>query len=668
MYSPPMAKLPFSIQAKAPNSKARAGKIRTLHGEVETPVFMPVGTQATVKSQTVDTLKGAGSKILLANTYHLLLRPGIDVMEKFGGIHRFMNWDGPVLTDSGGFQIFSLSKDIKLNEEGALFKSYVNNESILLTPELSIKTQRAINSDIMMVLDQCIPSTANFGEAKAAMELTHRWAKRSLDAREDSPQALFGIVQGALHPELRRQSAETLSSLEFDGLAIGGLAVGESRSEREDFTELSVSYLPQDRPRYLMGVGSPIDILEAVHRGVDMFDCILPTQYAQRGIAFTSQGKMQLRRSMYKFSEERLDPNCGCGTCTHYSRAYLHHLIKTQEVLGWHLLSQHNLSFYHRLMKDIRSEILSGTFSEFYLRTRKILIQGDSEEVMQTPKLKLKDKGMQKGDFEIHQNENGFSSIRQISSGEIMHSVNHPDKEAHEIYVAPAKTSERLGQENELCVWDVGLGAAHNSMALIRALEGEDFTGKLRMLSFEYDLTPLELALRNSPYFPHLHHPAPAAIFRMNVWQSETQNILWQLIRGDFLETLKDAPAPEIIFFDPFSFHTNSEIWSHDVFRKIFLHCQGKETQLLTYTHSTRIRGALLAAGFFVAEGPSSGPKESTTQAFTTLDLAKKLGAKLLGDDWLARWHRSGAKDPHLTDILEQHPQFQLCYNHSDKL
>jgi queuine tRNA-ribosyltransferase len=594
----------------------------------------------------------------LANTYHLLLRPGIEVMERFGGIHRFMNWDGPVLTDSGGFQIFSLSNSLKLNEKGALFKSYVNNEPILLTPELSIKTQRAINSDIMMVLDQCISSTANFTDAKAAMELTHRWAKRSLDARGDSPQALFGIVQGALHPELRKQSADTLSTMGFDGLAIGGLAVGESRSEREDFTELSASYLPEDLPRYLMGVGTPIDLLEAVHRGVDMFDCILPTQYAKRGVAFTSAGKMQLRRSIYKFSEEALDANCVCQACSNYSRAYLHHLIKTDEVLGWHLLSLHNLTFFHNLMKDIRKEILSGTFHEYYLKMREVLVRGDSEEVIHTPKPKARDRAMVQGDYEVHRNEKGYASIRQRSSGEVMHSVNHPDEEARSIYIGPSKISQRIHEDREIVVWDVGLGAAHNSMALLRELEKMDLSGSVKIISFELDLTPLELALKNSSHFSHLHHPAPNSLIKKKRWTSSDEKIQWELVQGDFLHSYKTSCVPKIIFFDPFSLNTNSELWTSEVFKGLLNHCKEEKTQLLTYTASTRIRASLLAAGFFVAEGPASGPKESTTQAFTEAELAEKLGVKLLGKDWLSRWHRSGAKEHHLTEILENHPQF----------
>lgn len=652
-----MLKLPFRIESEASNSRARTGILTTLHGQVETPVFMPVGTQGTVKSQTADSLREVGSSILLANTYHLLLRPGIQVMEKFGGIHRFMNWQGPVLTDSGGFQIFSLNQDIKMREDGALFRSYVDQKPILLTPELSIQTQKAINSDIMMVLDQCIPSTAGFDEAKAAMELTHRWARRSLLARGDSPQALFGIVQGALHPELRRQSAQTLREMDFDGLAIGGLAVGESRSEREDFTELTTEHMPKEKPRYLMGVGSPIDILEAVHRGVDMFDCILPTQYAQRGVVFTSQGKMQLRRSIYKLSEDALDPECDCRTCANYSRAYLHHLTKTQEVLGWHLLAQHNLHFYHRLMEKIRRSIREGCFYEFYEKTRKELILGDAEENSNPPRKREKDKKKELGDYEVHRSEQGFASIRQKSSGEIMHSVNAPDEEARSLYINPAKISERLRKSDELIVWDVGLGAGHNSMALIRALESMP-DSKCRIISFERDLAPLELALKNSSFFPHLHHSSAPALLRDGVWCSADQSIRWELRLGDFLAHLDSGPAPEIIFFDPFSFHTNPELWTLETFKRLFTHCEKSRTQLLTYTASTRIRANLLAAGFFVAQGPGSGPKESTTQAYSTVDLAQELGTTLLGQDWLRKWQRSGARDEALSGLLHEHPQF----------
>ncbi len=374
-----MSRLQFQLEARCATSKARAARFRTLHGEVLTPVFMPVGTQATVKAQTVETLLDSGSQVLLANTYHLLLRPGLEVFKKLGGIHRFMNWKRSVLTDSGGFQIYSLPHSREMKEEGAKFKSYVDGKLILLTPELSIEMQKAIGSDIMMVLDQCVPSTSNYQEASIAMERTHRWAVRSLEARGDSPQALFGIVQGACIPELRKQSAEFLTQIDFDGFAIGGLAVGESKEMRQDFTELTAELLPQNLPRYLMGVGTPLDLLEAVYRGVDMFDCIIPTAHAQRGVAYTSQGKVQLRRTAYKFVESKLDSECDCTTCTIYSRAYLHHLIKSEEVLGWHLIGFHNLYFYRRLITQMRKHILEGTFYSFYLRMREQLQQSEIE-------------------------------------------------------------------------------------------------------------------------------------------------------------------------------------------------------------------------------------------------------------------------------------------------
>ncbi|MBP6740065.1 MAG: tRNA guanosine(34) transglycosylase Tgt [Leptospiraceae bacterium] len=372
-----MSRLNFKLEKEANGTKARAGKFTTLHGEVLTPIFMPVGTQATVKSQTVDTLKAMGANVLLANTYHLLLRPGVEVFRKFGGIHKFMNWDLPVLTDSGGFQIFSLPNSRNLTEEGAVFRSYVDGRNILLSPEISIETQKAINSDIMMVLDQCVPSTVEYALAKSAMELTYRWAKRSLAARGDSPQSLFGIIQGACFTDLRKQSADALTQLPFDGFAIGGLAVGETKEERNDFCELSASLLPKNLPRYLMGVGTPIDLLEAVHRGVDMFDCILPTEQAQRGVAFTSVGKLQMRRGIYKLDDRTLDPNCSCPCCVSYSRSYLHHLTKANENLGWQLMAIHNLGFYHRLMADMRNAILNDTFASFYKTKKEELVQSD---------------------------------------------------------------------------------------------------------------------------------------------------------------------------------------------------------------------------------------------------------------------------------------------------
>ena len=371
------SRLNFQLEAVATGSRARAARFRTLHNEVLTPLFMPVGTQATVKAQLPQTLEDAGSQILLANTYHLLLRPGAEVFRRLGGIHRFMSWPKSVLTDSGGFQIFSLPHSRALTEKGAVFQSYLDGRSILLSPETSIETQVAIGSDIMMALDQCVHSTADEATARAALGITHRWAARSLAARGDSPQGMFAIIQGALYPDQRLESAQTLCAMDFDGHAIGGLAVGEGRAAREDTCEYTAALLPADQPRYLMGVGTPLDILEAVHRGVDMFDCIIPTQVAQRGGVFTSRGYLQLRRSVYKFSEEPLDRACACPTCLRYSRAYLHHLTKTKETLGWQLLGKHNIHFYHQLMREMRQSILEDRFVELYRARREFLHVSD---------------------------------------------------------------------------------------------------------------------------------------------------------------------------------------------------------------------------------------------------------------------------------------------------
>ena len=647
-----MSRLNFKLEATATGSRARAATFTTLHGPVQTPIFMPVGTQATVKNQTVESLKTAGSNVLLANTYHLLLRPGAEVMRKFGGIHKFMNWDRPVLTDSGGFQIFSLSHSREMNEKGARFLSYVDNRPIMLTPELSIDMQKAINSDIMMVLDQCIESTATHKDAKAAMELTHRWAKRSLEARGDSRQSMFGIVQGACHEDLRKQSADVLTNLQvdgegFDGLAIGGLAVGETKNEREDFTAVATEMLPKYLPRYLMGVGTPIDLLEAVHRGVDMFDCIIPNQLAQRGIVFTSLGQFQMRRSVYKFAEEKLDPLCDCLTCTNYSRAYLHHLIKTDETLGWHLLSLHNITFYHRLMAQMRASILNDSFLEFYNRKRLELVMGDPENPtvpMKPTSPKKKDKRVQLGDYEVHDSGRGFSSIRQMSSGEVMHSVNPPQEEALNLYVLPARLDERLKELDEVVIWDVGLGAAHNSMAVIHEFMEKDFKGKIRIISFENDTDPLKLALRNAAAFPHLHHAAPNELLKLNKWTSPKGNIEWELIQGDFADKFQEAQKPHVIFYDPFSMQTNLELWCEDIFSKLFEHCRGNEVQLLNYSASTAVRATLLAVGFNVGYGPATGPKSTTTVAYNAPALAVKQGANLLGEEWLTRWEKSDVK------------------------
>lgn len=658
----------FILEREASGSKARATTFQTLHGEVKTPIFMPVGTQGTVKAQTVHSLKKTGTRVLLANTYHLLLRPGIEVFKRFGGIHRFINWDGPILTDSGGFQIFSLPDSRQMGEDGAHFKSYVDGKSYLLSPESSIEMQKAIGADIMMALDQCIASTAPYDQAEAAMSLTHRWAERSLRAKGDSLQALFGIVQGAGHHGLRKKSAEFLRDLPFDGLAIGGLAVGETHHERYELAGLATDHLPKHLPRYLMGVGTPIDILEGVHRGIDMFDCIIPSQLAQRGVAFTSHGKLQLRRSVHKLREEPIDARCDCQTCLEYSRAYIHHLVKSGEVLGWHLLGQHNLEFYHRLMREMRESILSDDFPSYYEKMRGALTLIDEDNPGQPPKKAKILQPARLGDYEIHKSPLGFSSIRQISSGETMHSVNSPSDEALRLYIEQSCLASRLleAPTDELVIWDVGLGAGSNAMASIQCFERcyeKNHGGALRplrLVSFERDLDPLALAAKNPVSFPHLRHGAPLKLLHQGRWEHPSRLLQWELVAGDFRDRIESAPIPDLVFYDPFSYKTDAAMWTAEIFSRIAQHCSPKSAELYTYSASTAVRVALLRAAFFVAAGVGSGPKLETTIAFTRATGAEDhpLCPRLLGQEWLARWRRSGAKFP-VTLQNDERPQFE---------
>jgi queuine tRNA-ribosyltransferase len=357
--------LPFDVTATDPGSRARRGSMLTAHGRIETPVFMAVGTRASVTNCAPVDLAEVGTQVVLGNTYHLMLRPGPEAFRRLGGIHKFMGWPGPVLTDSGGYQIFSLPGDRTITERGARFKGYTDQQMHMLSPERSIEVQTAIGSDIMMVLDECVDSQSDEARTRAAMERTHRWALRSLAARTNEQQALFAIVQGGVVPELRKESAGFLTEHAFDGFAIGGLAVGDTRSEREDVTAFSAELLPKDRPRYLMGVGTPPDLLQAMLAGVDMFDCIIPTQLAFQGTAFTSTGRVRLTRLPNQLSEEALDVECPCSTCKNFSRAYLHHLFKCREPLGPRLVSMHNLHYYHALMADSRDAIARGDFAAF---------------------------------------------------------------------------------------------------------------------------------------------------------------------------------------------------------------------------------------------------------------------------------------------------------------
>jgi queuine tRNA-ribosyltransferase len=357
--------LPFNVSAVDPGSRARRGTLLTTHGTVQTPAFMAVGTRATVTGLDPSDLVAVGAQVLLANTYHLMLRPGPELFQRVGGIHTFMGWSGPVLTDSGGYQIFSLAGDRTLSEHGARFRSYVDQRVHLLSPERSIEIQTAIGSDIMMVLDECIDSSSGEPETRAAMDRTHRWALRSLAARTNPEQALFAIVQGGVIPELRRASAQFLTQHPFDGFALGGLAVGDTRAQREDITHSSAELLPSERPRYLMGVGTPPDLLQAMLAGIDMFDCVLPTHLAWQGTAFTSTGRVKVTRGSCARADVALDAGCGCSTCARFSRAYLHHLFKCSEPLGPRLLSLHNLHHYLALMREAREAIEAGRFAAY---------------------------------------------------------------------------------------------------------------------------------------------------------------------------------------------------------------------------------------------------------------------------------------------------------------
>jgi queuine tRNA-ribosyltransferase len=357
--------LSFEVTATDPGSRARRGALTTAHGRVDTPVFMSVGTRATVTGLEPADLAAVGTQMVLGNTYHLMLRPGPELFRRVGGIHAFMGWPGPVLTDSGGYQIFSLAADRTVSERGARFKSYVDQRLHELTPERSIEVQTAFGSDIMMVLDVCIDSRADLAATRAAMERTHRWALRSLAARTDPAQSLFAIVQGGVSAELRRESAGFLTAHGFDGFAIGGLAVGDTRAQREDMTHLSADMLPADRPRYLMGVGTPPDLLQGMLAGVDMFDCVLPTHLAWQGTAFTSTGRVRVTRGPNALRDEPLDAACACSTCATFTRAYLHHLFKCGEPLGPRLVSIHNLHHYNALMAEARRAIEAGAYAAF---------------------------------------------------------------------------------------------------------------------------------------------------------------------------------------------------------------------------------------------------------------------------------------------------------------
>ncbi|MBK9073191.1 MAG: tRNA guanosine(34) transglycosylase Tgt [Myxococcales bacterium] len=690
----------FRVEATAAGTRARAGTLTTARSEILTPVFMPVGTRAAVRSQNLGQLQQLGAQIILGNTYHLMVRPGIELFERLGGLHKWMRWDKSILTDSGGFQIFSLPHIRAMSEDGATFRSQLDGTVFHLTPERSVAMQLAIGSDIMMVLDQCINSTSPHGEAKAAMELTHRWAARSLAARGDAASALFAIVQGACFADLRRQSAAALTDMTgFDGYAIGGLAVGESKAEREDIAEMTADLLPRDKPRYLMGVGTPIDLLEGVHRGVDMFDCILPTAWAQQGTVFSSRGKLDLRRGVHKFDEAPLDEACACDACVLYGRSYLHHLVKCKEPLGWQLLANHNLHFYLGLMAKMRGHIIAGTFPAFYAEQREVLMRTDEDNppLRAEPK-KSRHRGAEAlGNFRVHIARGGdhgdvagssagpgVASIAHIASGEIMHSVNDPNAEAERLYVAQSAWIEwacrAAAPARPLVVWDVGLGAAHNAMALIRrlgAVKGTDGP-RAEIISYEHDLDALRLALDNLKLFPHLRHGAPHKLLLDGAFAHPQGRYTWRLCAGDYHAHYAAQPRPDVIFWDPFSAKVDTPMWSLAIFRALYdvVAAPPSPVELFTYTNSTAVRSSMLAAGFYVAYGVPTGPKSETTVALAhrvtegSSRFPSLARHRLLDAAWLVKRARSTARfgadvEPSTLAALDHaittHPQFETA-------
>ena len=353
----------FSLLATDFQSRARRGRLVTRHGVIETPIFMPVGTQATVKCCAPDELQALGAQIILGNTYHLAVRPGIDVISHFGGLHRFMAWKGPILTDSGGFQVFSLARLRKVTEEGVHFQNHVDGSAMFLGPREAMEIQATLGSDIAMLFDECPPYPCAYDEAAASLDRTLRWAARCREI--ETPGLKFGIVQGSSYPELRRRSAEALVQLGFDGYAIGGVSVGEPEAEMMSAVEQAEPFLPEDKPRYAMGLGTPPQMVEMVARGIDMFDCVLPTRLARNGTAFTRHGTIALKNSGFAKDQRPIEEGCGCPACRTFTRGYLRHLVKAEEILGLRAITQHNLFFYLDLMSKVRAHLETGTFGEF---------------------------------------------------------------------------------------------------------------------------------------------------------------------------------------------------------------------------------------------------------------------------------------------------------------
>jgi queuine tRNA-ribosyltransferase len=361
----------FELLAQDRPSRARRGRLTTAHGVIDTPAFMPVGTQGSVKAMSPRELREVGAQIILGNTYHLFVRPGLDVIKHFGGLHKFMNWDGPILTDSGGYQIFSLAKLRKITEEGVHFQNHVDGTPAFISPEVAMEIQAALGSDIAMTLDECAPYPCERDYAARSLEMTTRWAKRCKEAASLNSQPstlnplVFGIIQGATFEDLRKASAQAIVDLDFDGYAVGGVSVGEPEEEMMRAVESSEPFLPQDKPRYAMGLGTPPQLLEMIARGMDMFDCVLPTRLARNGTAFTSTGTINLKNAEFALDKRPIEEGCQCSTCREFARGYIRHLVKAEEILGLRLISMHNLHFYLDLMRQARAAIENQTFDQF---------------------------------------------------------------------------------------------------------------------------------------------------------------------------------------------------------------------------------------------------------------------------------------------------------------
>jgi queuine tRNA-ribosyltransferase len=663
--------VPLTFSLHAADGQARAGCLTTSHGLIQTPAFMPVGTRASVTGLTPQELRELGAEMILGNTYHLALRPGPEAMRQLGGLHRFMGWERGILTDSGGFQIFSLAQDRVVTEAGARFRSYVDGRQHLLTPESSIAMQEAIGSDVMMVLDVCPPSAAPAAEVEAAMQRTHRWALRSLAARQSAEQALFAIVQGGLSLAWRAQSAEFLAQHGFDGFAIGGVAVGDTRSQRSEVIAAAAERLPHQRPRYLMGVGTPPEMLLAIGQGIDMFDCVLPTSLAFQGTAFTSTGRVRLARLEHRLADLPLDANCSCPTCRSHPRSYLHHLLKSRETLLPRLLALHNLHHYLDLMRRARAAIHAGQYAEFLRTTLPAIDRHEHDASARAPGRRPEaaassEPAPAEPRFAIVTTSSGAPAVLDREVGEVMHPGLGATAEAEQLYVTQAQLAARLAAGGApLVLFDVGLGAAANALAALRCARAAPAGARpLLVYSFERDLAALALAasVDGAARLQWSAADRAAAVALLEHGVHAEAGLRWQLLPGCALDALARVPQPaELVFWDPWSPRSNAELWTVRAFATLRKHC-APGAEVFTYSRATAVRSALLLAGFHVGTGALVGTKETTAAA-----LAPARPAQPLDRRWLARLQRSSAAWPSDIAAADQpaawlriaaHPQF----------